>query len=219
MEQKTQIINSKSQIPNCKLQIANLKSEKGMALVMALILSLISLSIVSALIYFVTQGTVISGFQKRYYTAQEAGKGGIEFFTEEIVPKTIDGTGLSTLGSYGGLITGQTTNACFSTKLTQITASWGGCSSSLDPKDTPDVTFTLTGVAPQPDFNVYAKIVDTIPGNSDISGLELEGLGVVESGSGLVTPKSIPYLYRIEVQSERTASPDEQANFTAVFAY
>lgn len=197
----------------------NLKSERGMALVIALILSLISLSIVAALIYFITQGTVISGFQKRYYTAQEAGKGGIEFFTEEIIPKTIGGVGLSTLGTYGGLITGQTTDACFSTKLTNLTANWGGCNSSLNPKDTPDITLTLTGMAPQPDFNVYVKIVDTIPGNSDISGLELEGLGVVESGSGAISPQPIPYLYRVEVQSERAINSDEQANFTIVYAY
>jgi len=210
---------NRTQIINLKSQILNLKSEEGIALVLALILSLISLSIVAALIYFVTQGTVISGFQKRYHTAEEAGKGGIEFFTKEIIPKTIGGTDLSTLGTYGGLITSQTTDACFSTKLTQLTANWGGCSSSLDPNDTPDVIFTFTGVAPQPDFNVYAKIVDTIPGNSDTSSLEIEGLGVVESGSGLVTPRSIPYIYRIEVQSERATNPDEQANFTVVYAY
>ncbi len=196
---------------------------------MALVLSLIALAIISALIYFVTQGTFISGFQKRYRTAQEASLGGVEFMTKEIIEKTISGNPLSSLGDYDGMMNVGVTDECFNTKLTQQTSNWGeDCSHTLDPKDNPDITLTLHSVSSQPNFKVYAKIVDTLggiagsssmPGNSDTSGLSLEGLGVAESGSGMITPQHIPYLYRIEIQGERSVNPDERANFSVLYAY
>ncbi len=43
-----------------------LLNNKGIALVMVMILSLISLAIMSGLIYMVTSGTQVSGIEKRY---------------------------------------------------------------------------------------------------------------------------------------------------------
>jgi hypothetical protein len=204
-----------------------LKNEKGIALVMALILSLIALAITSALIYLITQGSMISGFQKRYQTAQEAAQGGIEFGSNEIINKTIGGTSsLSSLGTYGGMLSGNATDACFASKLTSPTSSWAvGCSSTLEPKDSPDFTLRLSGVAPQPNFNVFVKIVDSTgdissggSGNTDTSGLNLEGFGVVEGG-GLVSPPAVPHIYRVEVQGERETNPDERANYSVLYTY
>ena len=67
-------------------------------------------------------------------------------------------------------------------------------------------------------FTVYTKIVDTVPGNSDISGLQLEGSGVAESSS-LLRPQQIPYIYRIEIQGERKDNPTAQANLEVLYAY
>ena len=53
-------------------------NERGIALVMVLILSAIALAIMAALIYMITVGTQASGMQKRYRTALEAGKGGAD---------------------------------------------------------------------------------------------------------------------------------------------
>lgn len=53
-------------------------NEKGIALVMVLILSAIALAIMSGLVYMVISGTQISGIQKRYKTALEAGIGGAD---------------------------------------------------------------------------------------------------------------------------------------------
>ncbi len=55
-----------------------LKNEKGIALVLVLVLSLVSLAMVASLIYIVTQGTRASGAFKRYDSAREAGHGGAE---------------------------------------------------------------------------------------------------------------------------------------------
>ncbi|MGQ9570576.1 MAG: pilus assembly PilX N-terminal domain-containing protein [Thermodesulfovibrionales bacterium] len=211
-----------------------LNNEKGIALMMALILSLIALAIISALIYFVTQGTIISGYQKRYQTAQEAAKGGVELITKEVIPQTIVSIDVSDLtnrinslqNDYSGISLAFTTGApCLRDKLLLSTIDWSNCSAAnktLDPKNSPDLIFQLSGIPPAQPFNVFAKTVDTIGGlyaNSDTSGLELEGLGVTESGSGMVSPKHNPFIYRIEVQAERSTNPDERANFSILYAY
>ena len=58
--------------------ISIIDSESGIALVLVLVISVIALAIMSALIYMLTSGTQISGMQKRYRTAQEAGLGGAD---------------------------------------------------------------------------------------------------------------------------------------------
>src|SRR4030042_6763671 len=55
-----------------------LRNEKGITLVIVLILSLVALSIISSLIFMITTGTQLSGLQKRYKTALEAGMGGAD---------------------------------------------------------------------------------------------------------------------------------------------
>ncbi len=217
------------------------KNEKGIALVTALLLTLIGLAIIMAALYFVTRGTTLSGFQKRYQTSLEASHGGVDIVTKEFIPKAIGGTLLTTFGDYGGFVsypvsstinticptcpaTNYTSlndlNTCFTDKLTKATSDWGAtCSTTFDPKSSPDVVLTLSGAASQPDFNVYAKIVDTVPGNSSTSGIELDGAGVVDSNSGIITPQHFPYIYRLEVQGERKNNPDERANLSAVYAY
>ena len=74
-----------------------LRNEKGIALVMVLVLALISLAIVAALVYMVLQGTKSSGFLKRYESAREAGMGGTELVAaliadrgELVIPTLVD---------------------------------------------------------------------------------------------------------------------------------
>jgi hypothetical protein len=68
----------------------------------------------------------------------------------------------------------------------------------------PDLQFSVPG-PPGLQYSVAAKIVDTVQGNSDISGLLIGGNlssgGVDNSNSGVVTPPQHPYLYRMEVQA------------------
>ncbi|MCL5024096.1 MAG: pilus assembly PilX N-terminal domain-containing protein [Nitrospirae bacterium] len=227
-------------------------NERGVALVMALVLAVIALAIVSALVFLATQGSMLSGFQKRYQTAHEAAGGGVEFMTKEIIARTLPATtyypdltplttSISSLQNDYSLISlalrsATTSAACLRDKLvvTRIvtqsgttTDYWTNCgadSKSLELKK-PDGTvisdwsFELSGVAPAPSFNVFVKIVDTVAGNTDTGGLALQGMGVVEAGSGLVSPAPEAYLYRLEVQSERKDNPDERANFSVLYAY
>lgn len=55
-----------------------LNNEKGIALFMALVLSVIMLSLTAAVLYMVIEGTQSSGREKRYKTAIEASQGGLD---------------------------------------------------------------------------------------------------------------------------------------------
>jgi hypothetical protein len=205
--------------------IMGYNNEKGIALVTALLLTLIGLAIILAAIYFVTQGTKMSGLQKRYATALEASHGGLEIITQNIIPKTIGGTNLSSL-AITGVLNAAVADTCFSAKLTQPASNWypptGTCniaSNNLNPLNSPDIQLTLNGVVNSANLLVSVKIVDTEPGNTDTSGISLLGSGVVGAQSGIITPQHIPYLYRVEVEGQRQTNPDEKASLSAVYAY
>ena len=185
---------------------------RGIALVIVLILSAIGLATMAGLIYMVTSGTQISGIQKRYNTALEAGIGGVDVTYQVIGARGDPGIPLDNF-----LITASTT--CLDNKLNFETSVWGACDSSLTiipgTTTTYDVTFDI-GTAPV--YTVYAKIVDTVEGNSGGD----EGLlksGVVSSNSGEVTVMSIPYLYTIEIDAQNAANPAERAKLSVLYQY
>jgi hypothetical protein len=197
-----------------------IRNEEGVALVTSLMLTLISLTIVMALLLMVTQSIKFSGLNKRYKTALEASYGGAEVFTKDIFPFIMRnvanptlGNALTTAFSGATLLSG----TCLQTKLTNSSSGWGVCSNSPNPKQNPDISFSMTAVSGNP-FIVYAKIVDTVKGNSDVSGLQLEGAGVAETNS-VLTPQSFPYVYRLELQGERQNNPTAQANIEVLYAY
>jgi len=193
-------------------------NERGVALVTVLLLALIGLGITLAALYMVGRGIQISGLFKRYETALEASHGAADFVVKEFIPNKIGEVPLATLGNYGGIVAYNIDDACFTNKLTLPTASWGCSDTSLDPTNSPDMTLTLAATGGTP-FRVFTKIVDTVPGNTSTSGIMLEGMGVVESGSGIITPQHFPYMYRIEVRGERQTNPDERANLSVLYAY
>lgn len=199
-------------------------NEKGIALVTALMFTLISLTIVMALLYMITRSTQISGQQKKYKTSLEAAYGGTEIITKDIIPMILSNYSSPTLvptitDAFDAVdMEVNATQKCLQSKLTQSTKNWpAGCSNIPNPKKEPDLTFQLSAATGNP-FTVYSKIVDTSSGNSDVSGLQLEGSGVAE-GSSLITPQHFPYIYRVEVQGERENNPTTQANIEVLYAY
>jgi hypothetical protein len=212
-----------------------IRSEKGLALVTVLVLSLICLSVISALLYMVIQGTRFSGFYKRYETAREAALGGAELGADLVLDRgalSVPGLAItSTSGSFTVCDCGDPDDpndnldnfgagvrTCLCDKLCDATADWPVCSMTLNPTDTPDLWFDLTGI--NTTYRVSVKIVDTIRGNSDLSGEDLGGSGVVSSTSGLITAPPMPYLYRVEINSEDdTGVLEERARFSALYAF
>jgi len=201
-----------------------MQQQDGVALVTSLVMTMISLTIVMAVMYMITQSIERTGALKRYKTALEASYGGTDIIMKEIVPEVLKNYASGTLISdmetaYGAIsLDVSVTAACLQDKLTKGTASWAtSCSQTPSPKAAPDMSFQLQATGGQP-YTIYTKIIDTINGNTDVSGLQLEGAGVAES-LAVITPQHIPYVYRLEVQAERSANATEQANMSVLYAY
>ncbi len=214
---------------------SKMPNEKGIALVMVLVLSTIVLVIMAGLIYMLTTGTQLSGMQKRYKTALEAGIGGADI-TYQITALRGETSATSSLLSeltvLNPVIT--TPNSCvtssiaacatmtsymgIATKFNVPTDCWAGCDSSLtiDPDNagTYDMQFDI-GTAPI--YRVYAKIADTVQGNSGGDEGLLKG-GVVHS-TGEINVASIPYLYTIEVDAQNQTNPAERAKLSILYQY
>jgi hypothetical protein len=199
-----------------------LKNEEGIALVTALMFTLICLGIVAALMQMLLLQTKVSAVEKNYRNSLEAAYGGTELVTKEFIPKLF--TNYST--GIGPLLTAYASNielqasTGLKTKLGSATSDWGTLSKTLDPKDAPDLQFMLKGTGTNGNFKVYAKVVDTVPGNSDTTGIDYldSGVGVAGTGSG-IAPKHNPALYSVEVQGERASNPKEKAILSVLYAY
>ncbi|MBI4697930.1 MAG: hypothetical protein HY758_03210 [Nitrospirae bacterium] len=191
-------------------------NEKGFALVMVLIMSAISLAIMAGLIYMVVSGTQMSGVQKRYKTSLDAGKAGKDILYQFIQEKGDPGI--------SGLTISQTiSNDCMEQKLNNDTIDWSACSGdnltlSIDPDSAQSYDFSFD-IGASPVYTVYAKIADTIEGNS-APDLGLTDGGVVKSNSGEVEVMNIPYLYTIELEAEDASldSP-ERAKLSVLYQY
>jgi len=196
-----------------------LENEKGLALMMVLIISAISIAVMSALIFMLTSGTQMSGIQKRYSTALEAADGG-----QEATLRTI---GLRDNPGFANGVDGwlYDPNACMEAKLLNSTtfdsffpssSGWGDCDSAMtiDPGDssTYDLSLDMGG------YTSYMKIVNTVVGNSGSD----EGLlksGVVMANAGDIPVQSRPYIYAIEVDTRNNSNPEEKAKLSILYQY
>lgn len=202
-----------------------LKNQEGVALVTALMLTLIMLAIVVSLMYVMTLGIQRSGATKRYKTALQASYGGSQVVVKDMIPYIMRNYSSATLATglnseYSNVsATLVTSQNCIRTKLTKPTSEWpAACTdTNLSPKSKPDIQLTLAGTNNVP-FTVYSRVVDTVKGNSDTSGFQLEGAGVAE-GSSIITPQHLPYLYRVEVQAERQTNAVEKSNVSVLYAF
>jgi hypothetical protein len=201
----------------------------GVALILVLMIVVLSAGLLSAIMYYVLSGSEVSGLQRRYQTSKEASLGVIDVFTKELIPRTLEQVNLSTVvGSITqgagivNLIAPGASNACFQSKLTLTTGLWVGCNNATNPDPTvnPDITFSLRSAdGSNRPFVVSSKIIDTVSGNSNQSGVALEGEGVVESGLGNITSRHFPFLYTITVQGQLQGSTTERASFEILYAY
>ncbi|MEW6595223.1 MAG: hypothetical protein AB1413_10175 [Thermodesulfobacteriota bacterium] len=198
-----------------KTPVAILGNERGIALVMALVLGLIGMLMITAIIYMVGTGTWIGGSKKRYQTALNASHGGMNFFAREIIQRVVGGATLSSLGTFGGILTPVASDANFTTKLTTT----GRIGDAGYPVDNPDATLTFIFTAPTPTMTVNTAIVGASRGNSGTSSNVLVGGGVVNTGSGTVTPQHIPYLYQTDIQSQSGVFARERARLSSIYAY
>lgn len=201
-----------------------IRKQDGIALITALMMTFISLTIILAVMYMISQNITQTGAFKRYKTALDASYGGTDIVVKELVPQVLKNYASGTLitdiqTSYSALnLTVLATQSCLQDKLTKQTSEWNAaCNATTSAKSGADFRLQLQATGGQP-YAVYSKIVDTIFGNTDVSGLQLEGAGVAES-LAVITPQHIPYVYRLEIQSERASNALEQANISVLYAY
>lgn len=204
-----------------------IRNKDGVALVTSLMLTMMSLTIVMAVMYMIIQSTQQSGMMRRYKTALEASYGGTDIVMKEIVPSILanfnDANLVTTVQNkfLAVNLAVLSAQACFQNKLTLQTSEWGAvCNAqalTVQPKQATDFTFDMQALNGSP-YRVYTKIIDTVHGNTDMSGLQLEGAGVAESQS-IITPQHLPYVYRLEIQAERSVNAVEQGNMSIVYAY
>jgi hypothetical protein len=214
-------------------------NQKGIALVLVLVIALISLALMSALIYFVTQGAKTSGYYKQYGSARDAGIGGSEIMTallqnrgELQIPGIIDPTTLADCIGFANKcdcgdpdVNGvNLPDTCLCRKLCDPTVSWvaAGCDNSFNTPTNPDFQCTFPGTGGA-NYQVSAKIIDSVMGASDISGESLGGTGVIASNSGLIPAPPAPYLYRFEVDSvdqrRENAPMAERSRYSVLYAF
>jgi hypothetical protein len=185
-----------------------LRNEKGFALAFVLVLAVIALGLTLAMLAMVGSGSFVSGQQKRFRTAVEASKGGIEAMMDLIATR-----GNPTTAFMNQVLPNQPGLA---TKLAGPVGTWGGLDSAITIDTGAPATYDLR--IDLGTYQVYSKIVDTVDGNSGAD----EGLlktAVVNSGSGEVTVVSVPYLYTIEVLSQSGVNPTERSKMSVLYQY
>ena len=154
-----------------------IRNKRGVALVTALLLTLITLVIISGLFYALTQNTKISASQKIYRTSVEATYAGSDVMLKEILPRLFSSESpaaiKTSLSSINLEFYSKADGSCLQDKLLNAPSGWStNCSAAnstvVNPRVAPDVKFELNGMA----SNKYlgsAKIVDTIPGTPYLS--------------------------------------------------
>lgn len=202
----------------------NQLNNKGVALLTALMMTVIMLSIILGVMYLIDQSIKGSAARKTYSNVVEASYGGADLYAREIIPKLFDNVSTNKAAVVNSLTLIQAqfaSSPCLRNKLENATASWGttitNCDSGINPKINPDVSFELKGLDEQ-GFMVYSKIIDTTPGVPYTGGNQLVGGGVAESSAGS-TLKLDHYVYRIEVSGERKARPVEKSNISVLYEY
>jgi hypothetical protein len=213
---------------------------KGMALVMVLVIVTVTAGMLAVIMYYSMTGSEVSGIQRRYQSAKEASLGAMDVVTKEIITRVLQQNvvGGATQDLSGVLnsfstIFGQVpaaagaTDPCFLAKLRTATGAWpaackdSDASKQMNPSFQPDMTFNLLSASSgsaRP-FVVQVKIVDTSAGNTDMSGLDLEGSAVAGQGGGTIAVKHFPYLYTIESDGRLQNSTSERANLEFLYAY
>lgn len=190
------------------------QNERGIALAIVMLLALVGVMLGAAMLYLTARWAGVAGMEKQYKTAYEAALGGTD-----ISFNIIAGRGVPQVDNIA--VTTAVDNVCLQDKMTRPTAFWHGtCDNSIviNPRAGAfDFSFDL-GTAPN-QYRVYAKIVDTVQGNSAASAGLVTANSVANSGTGEVQVFQMPFLYTIEILSERANNPAERSRLSVLYQY
>jgi len=198
------------------------KNEKGVTLLIVLVLTAVALMISAGLLYMVLQSTKMSGSTKRYKTVFEAANGGVDVACEIInagANPLIPGVTISAPNGWARLIdpavgklNTQAVNWTYDRSITIDTVNINGPAG-------PDAMFTL-GANNQ--YQVYIKIIDMVGNMTGVvrgAGTGLHVSGVVQNAGSNVTSVNTPRLFTVEVLAQNTANPMERAKLSFLYQY
>jgi hypothetical protein len=183
------------------------RSERGVALVLVLVLSAIGLLVMTTVLYVITMGTQISGSEKRYRTAHEAALGGID-----IVRKILQDQAESVIP--GVTITYQPT---FLQKLSAASLEGYDTNVSIDPNTASTYDITMDIGNPEV-YRVYVKMVQKKQGNTNKGYKNVRmktGVVPADPGMGL---KNMTY-YTITMLAQKATNPIERSRMDLVHVF
>lgn len=193
-----------------------LGSERGVALVLVLVLSAIGLIVMTTVLYVILVGTQMSGSEKRYRTAHEAALGGID-----VMRKIIQDQGAGVVpGVTTTYIPGVTINFMnsFLTKINPANtlAAPLDTAVSIDPS-TPS-TYDLYVEVGSPVYRVYAKMTQKQQGNTNKGYKQVRvKTGVVPAEPGMGEIHFTYYTFNILAQ--KAANPNERVRMDLVHIF
>lgn len=204
------------------------EAERGAALILVLILTAIGLTFTATLLYMVTTGAQVTGGQKRYDSALQCAEAGVDVIRQVIDARGNPGVPFPPAMAFSLPSLNVGGFDCLDNKLNNgtyqadgVTKNWNAsCDETLNINAADATSYDMSfncGVAPNAVYNVFAKIVDTVDGNSG-ANTGLVKTGVVVSNSGEIPVQSLPYLYTIEV-AVQSATTNERARLSLLHQF
>jgi len=204
------------------------KNQKGIALIVALVVAFIILVLGSMALYITTQGTKMSGSFKQYRSAVDAADGA---FNE--TKKILGDIKYNANAVIHILPDSDIKKNCLNYKLTKPTINWSdealgshSCRGNTVAKAVStniediisfyDIKYTLGN------YNVYLKITNSATGNTaDITNNNLTSGGVTgkKTGADVIHPPTIPFLYRIDIVSQSKLNANDRAVISVLYGY
>lgn len=211
-------------------------SERGAVLIVVVVLSAIALAVATSLLYMITAGTKISGMERRYRTARDASYGSVEVLGQMIFTKqtNTDPSFLNPLNpTYPADTSGCQGTAGASTatglraKILTDSSTWTAVCNPVgminpDVLNSYDFSFDI-GTSPV--YRVYARIVNTIRGNT-MGGYAGQEVGsTLDTHQGVVSMQTelpvenIPFSYLIEIDTRNLSDKNERSRLSVFYHY
>ncbi len=135
----------------------SLRSQKGVALLLALVLGLISVAFLSGLMLLIGKGARLSGFERTYTSSVEAARGGADLIIRLLRRGGVD---VDDYDAVGWISVRDT--SCLKSKLKDETQNWSCSNACVTSSDINDIIncYDLKR-ADFGDYDLYMKIVDT----------------------------------------------------------
>lgn len=174
--------------------MGGLQSNRGAALILALILGLVSVAFLTGLFLLIGTGARLSGIERSYTAAVEAARGGATVMCSYLRRGITD----SQVANAGWLTTRD--DDCLQAKRDKVTGEWtsGGCDQGCETDDSLssiEDCFDFSMTAGQ--YKIYLKVIDT---------------------KKFITPSGdAGYIYTVHVLTRSTQDPDDKAWITFLY--